>query len=53
MKLQYKVRFTDLKTGRTHVEAYSTAKRAKEVVALVYTRHAAAETDAEYIGVNG
>ena len=47
---QYLVKFTDRKTGRSQIVPYGTAERAREVVSLTYQRHAAAETDAEYIG---
>ena len=46
----YKVRFTARETGRTHICSYATAKRAREVVELTYSRHGAANIDAEYIG---
>ncbi len=46
----YQVRFTSRDTGRSHVESYRTAKRAREVVDLTYQRHTAANTDAEYLG---
>ena len=50
MTKPYKVRFTARDTGRSHIEAYRTAKRAREVVDLTYQRHANANTDAEYLG---
>ena len=46
----YKVRFTSRETGKSIVQGYSTARRAREVVNLTYSRHAKANTDAEYIG---
>jgi hypothetical protein len=46
----YKVRFTSRETGKSIVQGYRTARRAKEVVKLTYTRHAKANTDAEYLG---
>ena len=49
MKNQYKVRFT-FPNGRSLIEGYATARRAKEVVALTHGRHAAADTKAEYLG---
>ena len=50
MATSYKVRFTSRDTGGTHIGSYRTAKRAHEVVGLTYSRHGAANTDAEYIG---
>lgn len=50
MKKVYQVRFTSRETGRSLLESYRTARRAKEVVGLTYTRHEGANIDAEYIG---
>ena len=47
---RYYVRSTDRASGRSMIEAYATARRAKEVVEITHARHAAANTDAEYIG---
>jgi hypothetical protein len=47
---KYAVRFTAKDTGRSHLEIYMTARRAKEVVLLASTRHSAANTHAEYLG---
>ncbi len=50
MSKVYQVRFTSRDTGKAFVGSYRTARRAKEMVNLTYTRHAGANTDAEYIG---
>ncbi len=50
MSKVYQVRFTSRDTGNAFVQSYRTARRAKEVVGLTYTRHAGANIDAEYIG---
>ena len=52
MPKKYAVRFTSRDTGRSFVELYRTARRAREVVNLTYQRHAAANTDAEYLGLS-
>lgn len=50
MKSQrYYVRFTAA-NGRSTLESYPTARRAKEVVRITLTRHAAAQTSAQYLG---
>ena len=50
MKKVYQVRFTSRETGKSLLQSYRTARRAKEAVGLTYTRHAGAKIDAEYIG---
>ena len=50
MKKVYQVRFTSRETGRSLLQSYRTARRAKEAVGLTHTRHASADINAEYLG---
>lgn len=50
MKNPYQVRFTPEGSTQSTVIGYSSARRAKEIVELTHTRHAAAKTKAEYLG---